>query len=103
MKNSIKIVLIISMFLLNVTAKAQGRFNSVIKSLWADIVPVSGFIIMVSALIGGVIVYNKKSSDQPGEFKKALQNYLIGIAFLIVVFGVLVVIKNITESASGMY
>jgi hypothetical protein len=82
---------------------AQGTFQTVLSNVWKNAVPIAAFVAVMGTMIGGLVVYNKKSADDPKEFKNALQRFLIAIGFLYFVVGSLAVIKYFMNEAASLY
>jgi hypothetical protein len=102
-KKGIPLVLVTVLMLYSQDTFAQSNFQGVLSTVWKNAVAIAGFVAVMGTLIGGLVVYNKKSADDPKEFKNALQRFLIAIGFLFFVFGSLAVIKYFTTEAASLY
>jgi membrane protease YdiL (CAAX protease family) len=76
----------------------KTSFNNV----WAYVQLALVFVIVLTFVIGGITVYNKKSSGNPDEFKKALMGFIYGIIFLFVMLGFITVIKGFATTNTSV-
>jgi hypothetical protein len=58
-------------------------------------------MIMVVTMIGTIVTYGKKNSDQPGEFKRYVIGFGSGVAFLVIALSLMNIIKSLFNSAVG--
>src|SRR5687768_13197046 len=97
----LKVSLLVSLFAFS--ASAQDQVGSTVKTglnngwVWAQ--AILGFAIILVTVIGIVVTYSKKNSEQPGEFKKYLTGFAIGVIFLIVALSLVTVIKTQVQNA----
>ena len=91
---------------LTVPSFAQDAVGNAVKQklnaawFWAQ--AILGFAIVLVTVIGALVVYSKKNSDNPSEFKKSIINYSIGVVFLVVALGIVSVLKGYVQSSTTM-
>lgn len=89
--------------LTTVTSFAQSELGSNVKtnlnSAWTWIQAILTFAIIISTVIGIIVTYQKKNSDQPGEFKKYVIGFASGIVFLIIALSIVSIIKTTIQSS----
>lgn len=57
---------------------------------------------LIATVVGIVVVYNAKSSSNPDEFKKKLMNWIYGVLFLYVAFGLISALKAYMQSSMNV-
>ena len=107
LKKVVLFVLVSSTSAINALAQSTAvgtNVKSGLNAAWGWIQPVLTFALILTTVIGIVVCYNKKNSDQPGEFKKYVTNFALGIVFLIIALSIVSVLKNqITSSLSTSF
>jgi len=102
-KNQIKYVLLFVVLQLPLSLVGQPNnttgLSTSFNNVWGYIQLALVFVIVITFAIGVVVVYNKKSSGNADDFRKALMSFIYGIIFLFVALGFITVIKTFAAGA----
>lgn len=85
------------------TTTLENTINTKASEVWGWVNKIGALVIVLVFFIGAIVVYSKKDSDQPGEFKRALLSFGGGLAFLVVALGILNWVKTLVTGTSNPF